>query len=210
MTDKTTDDKLDPRSIDIIKEVINMGLGEAADALSQLVNNRVIIKVPDVHIMNIREAKSYIKDEVENLGIYIAQDFTGIIQGKTLLFYTQECGRSLLKTIYGDKKKVQTITETGMSTLNEIGNIIMVSYISAISNFIDGKIKFSIPNVSLEISTRYFENLLDEMEELDKVIVVKNEMRIKSENIQGYLFVLLSFENFMVVVENLQKRALGK
>ncbi|MBF0259099.1 MAG: chemotaxis protein CheC [Desulfamplus sp.] len=210
MTDKIEDDKLDERSFDIIKEVINMGLGEAADALSQLVNARVIIKVPDVHIMDIKKAKTYIKNEVENLGIYIAQDFTGIIEGKTLLFYTQECGISLLNTIYGDKKKVQGITETGISTLNEIGNIIMVSYISAISNFIDGKIKFSIPNVSLEVSTLYFENLLNEMEELDKAIVVKNEMSIKSENIQGYLFVLLSFKNFLVVVKNLQKRVLGK
>ncbi len=202
------DDALDAGAFDIIKEVINMGLGEAADALSQLVNDRVIIKVPDVYVMSTQDTKSYIKDEVENLGIYISQDFTGMIEGKTLLVYTQECGLSLLKTIYGDKRNILTITETGISALNEIGNIIMVSYVSAISNFIEGKIKFSLPNVTLEVSTRYFENLLNEMKELDKAIVVKNEMSIKSANIKGYLFVLLSFKNFMVVIENLRKRLL--
>ena len=198
----------DARSLDIMKEVINIGLGDAADALSSLVNTQIIIKVPDVHIMDISQVMPYIKKEVLSLGVYIAQDFKGQISGKTILCYTHECSVSLLNTIYGDKLKTTTITETGMSTLNEIGNIIMVSYISAISNFIDDRVMFDLPEVTVEISEKYFENLLKDLKSFEKAIVVKNMMRIKGTDVEGYLFVMLSFKDFYRVLEKLEQRVL--
>jgi len=192
-----------------MKEVINVGLGEAADALSSLVNTRVMIKVPDMHIMDIDEVLPYIRKEMSSLGVYIAQDFKGGINGKTILCYSRECGVSLLNTIYGDTMQVTTITESGISTLNEIGNIIMVSYMSAISNFIDDRIRFELPEVTQEISETYFENLLADLKVFDKAIVVKNRMSIKEENVEGYLFVMLSFKDFTTVVETLKTRMMG-
>jgi chemotaxis protein CheC len=194
------------RSLDIMKEIVNTGLGEAADALSRLVDSRVIIKVPDVHIMDIDQVMPYIKKEVTALGVYIAQDFKGAVSGRTILCYTQKCSISLLNAIYGDKMNVTTINETGISTLNEVGNIIMVSYISAISNFIDDRIHFDLPETTLEISEKYFENLLDELKEFDKAIVVKNLMQVKDADIEGYMFVLLSFRDFHKVVEILSNQ----
>lgn len=193
-------------SLDIMKEVVNVGLGEAADALSSLVDSRVIIKVPDMHIMDIDQVLPYIQKEMASLGVYISQDFKGGISGKTILCYSRECGISLLNTIYGDILQVSTITESGISTLNEIGNIIMVSYMSAISNFIDDRIRFELPEVTQEISETYFENLLADLETFDKSIVVKNMMSIKEKNVEGYLFVMLSFKDFNTVVETLKNR----
>ena len=102
------------------------------------------------------------------------------------------------------------ISETEMSTLNEIGNIIMVSYISAISNFVEDRIRFSLPETTVEISETYFANLVNELEAFDKAIVVKNRMRIKKTNIEGYLFLLLSFDDFYAVAEILKNRLAKK
>lgn len=196
----------DDNAIDIIREVINIGIGEAANALSNLVNTRVVIKTPDVHIMSIEEAHTYIRKEVTSLGVYISQNFRDIINGKTVLFYTKDCCLSLLNSIYGESLKTSTLTETGIATLNEIGNIIMVSYMSQLSDMLEGKISFDLPEVTVEISEKYFENLLKDLGMLDKAVVVKNEMRIKDTDIKGYLFVLLSFEDFNKVIETLRKK----
>jgi chemotaxis protein CheC len=196
----------DDNAIDIIREVINIGIGEAASALSNLVKTRVVIKTPDIHIMNVEEAHAYICKEVTSLGVYISQNFRDLINGKTVLFYTKDCCISLLNAIYGNSLKTSTLTETGIATLNEIGNIIMVSYMSQISDMLEGKISFDLPKVTVEISESYFKNLLNELGTLDKAVVVKNVMRIKESDIQGYLFVLLSFEDFNKVTETLQKK----
>jgi len=194
------------QSLDTMKEIINIGMGESADALSGLVGTRVIINVPNVHIMDIVRVFPYIQEEMASIGVYIAQDFKGLISGKTILCYTHECCISLLKNIYGDSMQVTSITDTGISTLNEIGNIIMVSYISAISNFIEGRVRFDLPEVTVEISEKYFENLICDLKTFGKAIVVKNTMSIKEKDIEGYLFVLLSFKDFRRVVETLENK----
>jgi len=80
----------------------------------------------------------------------------------------------------------------------------MGSCMSEISNMIEGKISFDLPEVTVEVSESYFKNLLKDLHDLDKAIIVKNEMRIKDTDINGYLFVLLSFEDFRLVIDMLQ------
>ena len=99
----------------------------------------------------------------------------------------------------------QSLTEAGIATLQEVGNIIMVSCIATISDMIDGNIRFDMPHVTVEVSNGYFYNLVKGLGELDQAIVVKNELAIKGEDIAGYLFVLLSFEDFQLVIKRLDK-----
>lgn len=200
----------DSQSLDIMKEIINLGLGEAADALSRLVNTKVIIKSPDLQIMDIDQVMPYIREESTILGVYIAQKFEGMISGKTILCYTHDCCVSLLKNMHADSMEEDVITETGISTLNEIGNIIMVSYVSAICNFIEGKVKFDLPEVTVEVSEQYFENLIYDLDTFDRAIVVKNTMNIKDKNINGHIFVLLSFKDFQRVVQTLENKLTAK
>lgn len=194
------------QSLDIIREVINIGIGDAADSLSKLVNIPVIIKLPDIHIMDTKEVNNYIKNELKSLGVYMSQNFSGTIKGKTILFYTKECSVSLLNAIYGDRIKTSSLTETGIVTLNEVGNIIMVSCISQLANLLETRISFDLPEVTVEISDNYFKNLLNDMGELDKSIIIKSEMAIKERDIQGYIFVLLSFKDFNFIVDTLKKK----
>lgn len=193
--------------IDIIREIINIGIGEAANSLSKLVNTRVIIKVPDVYIMTLPEVREYIKKEVASLGVYISQNFSELIKGKTVLFYTKDCCLSLLEAICGQNLKTSSLTETGIATLNEIGNIIMGSCMAEISDMIEGKLSFELPEVTVDISETYFQNILKEMDALDQAVVVKNEMRIKDTDIRGYLFILMSFEDLKMVTELIQKNS---
>lgn len=196
----------DENALDIIREIINMGIGEAANSLSNLVNTRVIIRIPDIHILHVSEIYEYIQKEVPSVGVYISQNFKDIVKGKTILFYTRECCVSLLNAIYGQAVKTSSLTESGIATLNEIGNIIMVSCMAEISNMIEGRILFELPQVTVEISGKYFQNLIRELGESEKAIVVKNEIRIKETDIRGYLFILLSFEDLNAVIEILMKK----
>ena len=193
------------RSIDIIREVINIGIGDAAAALSELVKSQVTITIPDIRIMRTSDVPGYIEKEMGTLGVYISQDFHGLIKGKTLLFYTKDCSISLLGRLYGVPVRTESLTEVGIATLQEVGNIIMVSCISTISDMIEGNIRFTIPHVTVEVSNGYFYNLVEGLEELDRAIVVKNEIGIKGENISGYLFVLIGFDDFELVIKRLDK-----
>lgn len=196
----------DDKHIDIIREVVNIGIGEAANSLSQLLQKRIMLRVPDIQIMNVSEVDHYLQHELTSLGVYIAQDFDGILRGKTILCYTRECSLSLLNVIFGNSMKITSLTESGIATLNEIGNIIMVSCMSEISNMIEGKIYYHLPEVTIEISEVYFHNLIREIVNLETAIVIKNEFIIHQTDIQGYLFILLSFKEYEIVIDRLMKK----
>ncbi len=191
---------------DILREVINIGIGEAANSLSQLLQKRVLLRVPDIHVMNISEVNAYLQKELSDLGVYIAQDFDGTIRGKTILCYTKECSLSLLNAICGQTMKIKSLSESGIATLNEIGNIIMVSCMSEISNMIETEITYHLPEATIEVSEMYFQNLVRELSKLEKAIAVKNEFKIHETDIRGYLFVLLSFEGYEIVIERLLRK----
>jgi chemotaxis protein CheY-P-specific phosphatase CheC len=122
------------------------------------------------------------------------------------LFYTRESCASLLKALLGDVMATRTLTDTAIATLQEIGNIIMVSCMSTISNMIEDDITFDIPDVTVEISEGYFQNLVREIKTLDHTIIVRNEMSIDATHVQGYIFVLLGFQDFVAVARDLAKK----
>jgi len=191
---------------DIVREVINVGIGEAANSLSKLVNTRVSLIATDIRIINAASIHEHIQKEVADLGVSLSQDFRGLIKGKTILFYTKECSISMLNAIYGQILETSALSETGIAALNEIGNIIMGSCMAEISNMIEGQLSFDLPHVTVEISGKYFRNLLSDLEKLDQAILIKNEMQIRERDIQGYLFILLSFEDFNKVIRKLQQQ----
>ena len=204
------DDKME---LDIIAEVINIGIGDAAASLSELVKTRVIITTPQIKILDVGAVSAYIQEDMKSLGVYIAQDFEGLVKGKTLLYYTHECALALLNRIFPESALTSSLSASAMATLQEIGNIVMVSCISTIADMMEGTLKFSMPAASLEVSNIYFQNLLKDMEKLDKAIVVKNVMVVaedEQENtehpIEGYFIILLSFDDFQELIRKLQHK----
>ena len=196
-------------TLDIIKEVINIGIGDAASALSELVDSRVLIKTPDVHVLDITEAPGFIKKEVKTLGVYIAQDFHGKIKGKTLLFYTKESCHSLIRILHGTDIVTSSLTDSAVATLQEIGNILMVSCISTISDLIEDSFSFDIPDVTIEISEGYFQQMVRQLGELDKAIIIRNQMVVKDREIEGFILMLLGFDDFLLVIEKMQNTMTG-
>lgn len=203
----------DEMELDIIKEVINIGIGDAAASLSELVKTRVVIRSPDISVMDVNMVSSYIRKEMKALGVYISQDFEGLVKGKTILCYTKDCSLSLLNALYPESVKTSSLTASAMATLQEIGNIIMVSCVTTLADMIEGTLKFFMPTVTEEISDTYFQNLLKDMEVFDKAIVVKNEMVVAGDKvtdsqppIEGHLFVLIGFDDFQKVIAGLKKK----
>lgn len=193
-------------TLDIIREVINIGVGDAAAALSKLVQSRVSINTPELHIFDSTAALTFIQTEIQTLGVYISQNFHGRIHGKSLLFYTKESCHSLIKAILGRDIITSALTDSAIATLQEIGNILMVSCISTISNLIEDTLSFEIPDVTIEISEGYFQNIVQELGVLDKTIVVRNQMLVKDKEIEGYFFLLLAFNDFLIVIREMQNK----
>ena len=194
------------KQVDIIREVVNIGIGEAAFALAQLVKNRVLIQVPELKILSNKDLSGYLRAEMKSLGVYISQSFSGHIDGKSILCYSREAALALIEVITGKEIETLTISDSEKAVLQEIGNIILVSCVSAISNSIEGRFIFGMPYVTLDGHTKHLDNLRKDLNRFDQAVVIKTEMAVKESDIMGYIFILLGIKELRSVVEQLEQR----
>ncbi|HHU70260.1 MAG TPA: chemotaxis protein CheC [Thermoanaerobacterales bacterium] len=144
---------ISPTHIDILKEVGNIGAGNAATALAQLINKKITMRVPEVNIMSFDEIIDVVGGP-ENMvaGIYLR--FMGGIDGNILFIIPYRNTLNLLDIIFGEKKRdlFCEFDPIERSALAEIGNILAGSYLSAISSLTKMLLKPSVPALAIDMA----------------------------------------------------------
>ncbi|SFB23248.1 chemotaxis protein CheC [Clostridium frigidicarnis] len=145
--------------LDALKEVGNIGAGNAATALSQLLNTKVDMTVPSVNIIPFTEVFS--KIGAEDLVVAVIVRVLGDIPGNILFVLEKEVAENIIEALTGSRE--DEFTEMGNSVLCEIGNIISGSYMNSIAKFTNLVITPSVPAVTYDmlgaiLSTTFIES----------------------------------------------------
>ena len=189
----------DEQHIDIIQEVVNIGIGEASAARADLVRRKVMLKVPELKVLNNTDLSRYLDKELKSLGVYITQDFTGEVAGKSILCYSRQSSMELIQSIMGKEITVLSISDSERAMLEEIGNIILVSCLSAISNAIQSRFRFNMPHVTLNGHMSHSQNFLTDLKQFKNAVAIKTSMAIEETNITGHILILLGIEDLKKV-----------
>lgn len=138
--------------IDMLKEVANIGTGNAATSLSNLVNQRISMTVPTVKMPEFK----HLADIIGGADALIAGLLVGIsgdVDGIMMYLMTEKSACTLAKEIMNrDKNNFSEFDEIDYSMLTEIGNILTSSYLTALSQLMDYKINQSVPSLSVDMA----------------------------------------------------------
>ena len=138
-------DDLNELHLDAIREVASIGSGNAATALSSLLNQQVKIDVPSVELMEYSDAVEILGGP-ETIACGILVSLSGDMNG--IILYLQELDfiNVVLKSVFN--KTVDGYEELGemeTSALTEIGNIGISSYINSLAAFAAMDVQLSVP-----------------------------------------------------------------
>ena len=138
--------------IDMLKEVANIGTGNAATSLSNLVKQRISMSVPTVKMPEFKHLADFVGGAdalISGLLVGISGDVDGIM----MYLMTEKSACTLAKEIMGrDKKSLADFDEIDYSMLTEIGNILTSSYLTALSQLMNYKINQSVPSLSVDMA----------------------------------------------------------
>ena len=126
--------------LDALKEVSNIGAGNAATALSMMIGKKVDMTVPAVNIVKLEDIVEE-NGECEVAGTVVR--VLGDIAGNILLVFEKETAENIIEKLVGSKQSPES--EMGSSVLCEIANIISASYMNAISQLTNLAIVPSVP-----------------------------------------------------------------
>ena len=144
-------DQLSSLEIDTLREIGSIGTGNAATALSQMMNKQVRITLPEVRIMEYNEAIEWIGGP-EEITAGVLVKMSGDIGGIMLSVQKLELVNVVLNAMLGTGiEGYESLTELDRSAMVEIGNIMISTFINALSGLADVNIKLTVPAFAVDM-----------------------------------------------------------
>ncbi len=182
---------LSPIQLDALREIGNVGAGNSATALSQIINKRIDMNVPKVDLVPI-EAVPDLVGGADTIVVGVFLRVYGRAPGNILFLLPQKSAFYLVDTLmgreHGTTKKLDFMDE---SALMEIGNILSGAYLNAFFNFTHISMLPSIPALAMDMAGAILNIILVQLGQMgDRALVIETEFLAEDDGINGHFFLV--------------------
>ena len=145
-------DHVNSMCFDVLREIGNIGVGNATTAIANMINTKLDMSVPRVELMEASHLGTAICPEDEIIvGIFL--EVLDDITGSMMFLMKMESAHFLVNILMGRPKEYdEPFDEMDLSAMKEIGNIIAGSYLSALSSMTNLKISPSVPYIAVDMA----------------------------------------------------------
>ena len=191
---------------DVLKELGNIGAGNATTALSKLINAKIDMRVPKVNLLGFSElAKAMGREEEIMVGILLLLE--GDVDGMMMFLLDVSSARALVNSLMGkpldDASDDINFDEMEFSALREIGNIITGSYLSALSDLTRLTIVSSVPSLQIDMAEAILSIPAIEFSKIgDKVLLIQTQFDDDSQ-ISGYFVLVPELDSYDKILSSL-------
>ncbi|MBO1519501.1 chemotaxis protein CheC [Oceanisphaera pacifica] len=174
---------------ELVVELMNIGIGRAANALSQMVQDEVLLSVPDLQFLHPTEASGSFCHYMPGALAGVMQDFSGFMSGRAALLFPEERSLELVRAILGEDMSVGEISELEQETLSELGNILLNNCLATLANLLNQQVQTEIPQVfNIETPNLLSQLTLDgEQDSASVIMLVQIKFSLRERDLEGYL-----------------------
>ena len=178
---------------DVLKEVGNIGAGNAATALAGLLGGQVRMNVPSVMWLPFDSVPKRLGGpEATVAGILL--DVGSSAPATILVAFPWEQACRLLEVLFGSEAtgaNSAVLDELAASALQEVGNILAGSYLTSLGNFTGLDFIPGVPALSIDMAGAVLDYVLAEFGQIaDQVLLIETEFEVQGKNIQNYFFLV--------------------
>lgn len=190
--------------LDVLREIGNIGSGNAASALATMLNHPVDIAVPRVRILDYEEVTQNLGGP-EQLLVGLMLSMEGDVSGMIMFLLNREFAHMVLNTLMGTSLEEDgLLDEMGSSAIEEVGNIMAASYINAMSSLTGLNINISVPDLCvdmagsiLSVPAIYYANISD------KIIFIEDEFSSTAEQAGSHILLIPEVDSLKKIMMSL-------
>ena len=188
---------------DVLREIGNIGAGNATTALATMIGTKVDMRVPKVGLMEFKEIGAEMGGE-ETIMAGIYQQIRGDISGSIMFLLEEKSARVLVSKLMGvESNSSEPFNEMEISALQEIGNIITGSYLSSLSTLTNMTIDASVPSLCIDMCEAILSVPAIEFAELgDKMLLNKTEFS-DDVKLEGYFILVPDLTSYEKILTSL-------
>ena len=183
-------EKLSERELDSLREISNIGAGNAVTALHQMTQKVITLEVPRVSLLPFSQVvESLGGPEEEVMGLFFR--VFGGTRGNMLVVMPRASVERLLALLCNGGTPKRALGEMEISALKEVGNILTSAYLSAVGTILKMPLIPSIPSFSMDMAQAVMDLLLIELAEVTHMaLVIETDFQTRDGSFQGHFFLL--------------------
>lgn len=187
---------------DVLKELGNIGAGNAMTALSQLLNCKVDMKVPQVKLLEFADVPGTMGGEEQIMaGVFLGVD--GEISGSMMFLVEEGAAKHLIERMMGMSLPDAKWDEMSISALKEVGNIITGAYLNSLSTLTNLKIYPSVPELAIDMAGAILSVPAIQFGIMgDKILLIQSQFSDEVE-INGYFILMPDLESYDKILRSL-------
>lgn len=204
---------LNEKQNDLLRELINVYIGKAASLLSEMANQRVILNVPAIEILNVNDLDDnkgnskllFSPGHVVSSSLKFGHDFSG----RAFLIFPVNEAKVLVDVCMGepitdyDESITQHLEDTDFDVLKEISNVILNSVIGEFGNILETKLEFSLPDVELIFVSETEQKIF--LKNNIYVLVLHTTFKLAEAKVEGAILLALGMNSLAMVISKIDK-----
>ena len=196
-------DELSDMHIDALREIGNIGSGNAASSLAMLLADTIDISVPVVRIVDYEQVMDELGGPEQMIvGLLLCLD--GDVNGMIMFLLHQNFANTLLGALIGEADVGGTVDEMSYSALQEVANIMAASYVNAIADLTGFTINISVPSLCvdmlgavLSVPAIHYANISD------KMIFIEDKFHGKELDAPNHILLIPDVESLDKIMSSL-------
>ena len=192
---------------DVLREIGNIGAGNATTALSQMLNQKMDMSVPKVALVPFNEISDVMGSEDQTV-VGIMLGFEGDVEGTMMFLFDTKSAHHLVNTLMMRDKEDGVeegaeFSDMDMSALNEIGNIVSGSYLTAISKLTNLKMISTVPEMTIDMIGALLSVPASEFGKYgDKLLLIQSQFG-ELDFVNGYFLMIPELNSYDKLLESL-------
>ncbi len=188
--------------LDLLQELINIGVGHAASTLNQMSGQHVHLHAPEVTVKSIEEMLSGTDIDVTRQVMAIKLTFGGRFSGMASLMFPPESANKLIAIILGEEPVAEDMDMMRVGVLQEVGNIVLNGVMGSIGNLLTEHIDYLPPDY---YETNIGDLLISDRQDDDMLLLARTNFYLENRLIQGDILIMFRLNTFDNLLDALDR-----
>lgn len=177
---------------DAFTEMMNVAMGQAAQALAVLLTRRVQLQVPRVEIMDAPGLRAFLEREVQHVGALVYQPFGGPVSGLAALILPYHHALLLVRDLLGTSQELDQLSSAEQSVFAEVGNIVLNACLACLGDQLHERLRIGFPSVMLsQYGARVADLLFRAQPGNDHAVVLVSRLTVGDLDLLSYIILIL-------------------
>ncbi len=193
--------------LDALKELINVGVGQSASMLNEMIEFRIRLQIPNIKLLSLSEFQAELSTRLGPEQLASVQlDFGGSFSGTAQLVFPTESAATLVAVLTGEEPGSPDLDALKIGTLTEVGNIVINGVMGSISNMLGQPLDYEVPAyIEEDINHLIANKEPQEPQQNIDILLAQARFNVDELQVQGDIILFFgvgSFEALLAAIED--------